>query len=220
MDDPTPHVASLLNLEPIGTAGLAICLAYLALERFRYRSAIEAVASDRYKQFADDEMLQRDESLDSLNELRWLCRKPCFNHEPSGIFATIYKLVYRRQFDIGLVGFLTLMCAITLISGAAKEVDFAWFQTWTKNATVVTAFFWFCVLAMVIPTASIFLGRKCVSWGHERAEHQERQVNNTLQYRAAGAKIAPEATAPAAPEIVPTKPVSKLPIRRTLGPTR
>lgn len=96
----------------MSSAGLGISLAYLALDRFRYRRDVEEIVLKLHEKYENDSALTEQNGLEPVNELKWLCRKECNGHNPRGVYAAPYSLLYRRHADLLIVGALAALCAI------------------------------------------------------------------------------------------------------------
>lgn len=177
---------TLHNLEPVATAGLAITLAYLALDRFRYRSVVETVAAKTRAEIGD--AMERERVLDPWNELRWLCRDDAASHSPIGFLANSYNLFYRNSLDVRIIAAGCLVCFLTLSIGAGLEVGAVPFLDFLNKPRWLIACFWVCVVSAVLPIASIGFGRKCSSWGSSRCRHLKRQLESVMQRDAQQAK--------------------------------
>ena len=169
------------TLEPIAGAGLAISLAYLALERFRYRRDVETVSSVLHEKYENDAQLGEDQTLEHLQELKWLCRRPCNGHSPSGAWAWFYGVFFRRHFDIWLVTLLAVMSAFILVQGVAGLIGVT--AKFTYGPALKLAFL-FCFLAMSIPGGAVLLGRWTRAKAIERAHKCDDQIAHALKISA------------------------------------
>ena len=194
----------IADLEPIAGAGLAVTLAYLALDRFRYRHLIETAGEKVFAVFEKNGGgLNIDEALEVLNDLKWLCRKDCNGHTPRGFGPSFYRFSFSKQADEIIISLLSVLSAITLLSGVAFKVGFWSWATALNSSFMVGMLFYSCSLAIVFPAAMVLCGRRCVRWGKEFAEHCEDQINKIMKNSARAA------AAPAAPAI-PVRPGFKL----------
>lgn len=172
----------LSMLEPVATAGFAVCLAYLALDRFRYRSAVENGANK-----LKDEIgvaMEKENVLDASNELRWMCREECNGHSPIGFLANAYHLFYRNSLDIKLVSGGAVVCFSVLALGAGLEIGKLGFLSFLEGSGWIGALYWFCIASSVTPVASILFGRRCAKWGVQRTAHLKKQLEQVMSHQA------------------------------------
>jgi hypothetical protein len=187
-------------------AGLAITLAYLALERFRYRRDVEHVSNSLREKYENVDRLQAQSSLEHLNEIRWLCRKSCNGHAPSGFMASAYAYLYRRHGDVFFISLLAALNAVILILGVAGVSAIS--PPVTAHWSIVAAFI-VCALAIGCPGAAVLLGRRCRSWGIARARQCDSQITIILRMSALEA-VVPQDNAPG---LVPQRGMKAPPFR-------
>ena len=195
----------IVNLEPIAGAGLAVTLAYLALDRFRYRQLIETAGERVFAVFQKNgHGVTIDEALEALNDLKWLCRKECNGHMPRGFGPMFYGWSFRRQADELIISVLAVLSALTLISGVALNAGIWSWVTVLNSQLIVGFLFYSCSSAIIFPAAMVLCGRRCVDWGKKFADHCEDQINKIMKNSARAA------SAPAATPAVPVRPGFKL----------
>lgn len=176
-------------LEPLASAGLAITLAYLALERFRYRRDVEHSAQPLYEIYAADKNLEARADMEHVNELGWLCRKHSNGFVPRGFHATIYAMLFRNHGDVFLITGLATVSAIVLIVGIAGQADILGQVT---ARWMITVCFWVCIFAMISPAIFVLGGRRCCRWGKVRTAACDKQIAYVLSTLAKRAALAPE----------------------------
>lgn len=166
-------------LEPIAGAGLAINLAYLALDRFRYRMQIEPHAEEACCELDKKDKDGAFAELDQVRELHWLARRQAkpevLPFKPSSRGAHAYHVVFRHHWDIYFVVAGALLCGFTLSLGVALSLN-----RWLYFAPHVSVFstgllFYGCLLLGTVPAGCVWLGRKCVAWGRSRVRHCKEQ---------------------------------------------
>lgn len=185
-------------------------LAYLALERFRYRDAVEDHAQKKERQIknASDE-----DTLEVVNDLKWLCREDCNGHTPRGFWANLYRCVFRSKVDEFFIAFLALWSAFTLSTGVAFNLGI-WDVLLFLNAPYVTySFFAGCLFALGVPASAVLVGRKCVAWGAKFADHCESEIAKIHKQSAQRATLPAPTPTPTPPTTTP-EPRSTV-IRRT-----
>lgn len=179
----------LYDLSPVASSGLAVCLAYLALERFRYRSAIELAAKskrDLVKVNGDHDI------IDVVRDLKWLCRDFCNGHAPRGWWANLYRYTFRQKVDEISIAFLAGICGFTLFAGVALKDNILSWPSMFNTSEYTNALFWVCFAGVAIPALSVLCGRKCMSWGEEFARHCEEQINAIMRQSAQSAEVPAE----------------------------
>jgi hypothetical protein len=156
-------VAYISELEPVATAGLGICLAYLALDRFRYRDKVQEFAILKRN---SSKMPQSGYEFESVLDLDWLCggegRK---GYVPRGLWANFYHHIFRKKIDELLISALAALCAIALCLGVALKVKILSDEFVLNTEHYAQVFYFACVFAVIFPPLSVIFGRKCVTWG-------------------------------------------------------
>lgn len=185
----TPPAVTLAALDAVATAGLAVTLAYLALERFRYRAEVETVAFSTKKEVGAP--LEKENILDASNELRWFCREECNGHTPAGFIANAYHILYRNSFDVWLVSFGATICLLTLAIGCGLELGKFSFFEFLQGRAWISLIYWICILSSSLPVVLIWFGRKCRAWSISRMAHLKRQLEHSLLADAQQAKAVP-----------------------------
>ena len=178
---PSPAIELITGLEPIAGAGLAINVAYLALDRFRYRRRIEPVAEEKCVLNDEQDAFEGFHDLDPVKELKWLARRVSSkDYVPRGRAAAAYRYGFRKHQDIFFAGSAASMCAFTVATGVALSVgrwEWAHFLTISPFPGVL---FYACLASMIIPVGVVLAGRRCANWGRERIEHCTNQVAISL----------------------------------------
>ncbi|MEQ1726071.1 MAG: hypothetical protein ABL882_09120 [Sphingopyxis sp.] len=179
----------LSSIEPVAGAGFAMALAYLALDRFRYREKIEGAARHALEKYdaEGDGTPDLPPSLkgnETVNELQWLCRKDCNGFTPKGLQIWLYRAIFRRNFDVFIVVFLGAMSGLALSSGVAISIGtWGWLGCFnTPWGTFVM--FYICLLSLAVPPFSVWIGRYLAKWGGVRANQLDGQIAEIMKLRA------------------------------------
>jgi hypothetical protein len=188
----------------MASAGLAITLSYLALERFRYRRDVEATALRLFEAYQGNAKLDCRDSLEHVNEIGWLCRRHSNGFKSKGLFAFIYRVFFRSHGDIIAVALLAIFSAVILVLGVAGGSDII--QPLTSRWAILGGF-GESAAALLVPAVSVLAGRRCCRWGIERAIACDRQIAVVLMIGAQEAAIGPpDACLPDSPQPEPTRP--------------
>jgi hypothetical protein len=160
-------------IEPVAGAGLAVSLAYLALDRFRYRDDVERYAQNKKTLLANE---GDADTLEVVNDLRWLCREDCNGHTPRGSLAHFYHYVFRSKADEVLIALSALWAAFTLAAGVAFNLGTWDFLLVLNRPPIANSMFAGCLFALGFPAFAVLCGRKCVTWGKSFADHCESEI--------------------------------------------
>lgn len=173
-------------------AGLAVALAYLALDRFRYRDAVERCALQKYRDFESSGA--NDGSFEAMRDLRWLCRNEENGHTPRGFKANFYHYFFRNKLDEIIIAMVGALSGCTLIGGVALNADVAPLSLLAASIDsrwTCYLFFYACMMAIVLPAIAVLCGRGCVAWGSEFTDYCSNEINTVLKNSARQASIPP-----------------------------
>lgn len=164
-------------------------LAYLALDRFRYRSAIEKaakIALDKYDAEGDGtpDLPSSLHGNETVNELKWLCRKDCNGYVPKGWQIAIYRYVFRRHADVFGITLLGTLAAFALACGVAFSLSRWTFLKGIDTPFGAGVFFYASLGALIIPPALIWGGRFLTKWGAKRSIELDEQIAGIMVLRA------------------------------------
>jgi hypothetical protein len=194
---PTP-IESLIALEPLSGAALALCLAYLALERFRYRDTIQANAVEKLR----DEQHTSDvvHHTTAFGTLVWLagsaappaCIRACEqarengnatkDRAPSGFKATTYDWLFRIPLGEGIVAALAVIAFTVLFSGVCASAGiWTCFPTSILSVLSPTTFLMLLLAGSVFPVLLVGLGRMCMTWSKRYADDMGQELKETAE---------------------------------------
>ena len=178
------------GLEPVAGAAVAINLAYLALDRFRYSSIVQDVAVSGL----GDEKVHGDTRLQKTTPFKVLCllageKAPATckvaisdDEDSYGFWFWIYRSLFRKGWDewIGfactfwayLVLFLGVASAVGTISGAVN-----FFTNWVSASFAI----WSLLIVTLFPLVFVGLGRGCSTWAQNHAEKMGRELAETAK---------------------------------------
>lgn len=191
----------LAALEPLAGAALALSLAYLALDRFRYRDTIQKLAA----KWLDDQKQETPavSQLTAFHTLVWLagnlapheCQMACQEENakangngrspkvgrPDGVLSSFYGWFFRRNIAEGAVAFFAGSSFATLAAGVCFKSG-VWL--WLPQKMVLAGiqpWFWLAILGALMPVFTVGLGRLCVSWAEESTRTWGDEVSSTAE---------------------------------------
>lgn len=187
-DSPGGRGLDIGDIEPIAGAGFAMCLAYLALDRFRYRTEVEKAAQSALATLdkEGDGTPDPPEAIannDAMLELKWFARHDCNGFRPQHPWTWVYSAIYRRETDKWTIISLAVLAAFVLLSGVgAKIATWLWSSAITGEGSLG---FWFyiCLACIVVPPLSVGIGRHVMEWCQRRSKHLESQILILLKDR-------------------------------------
>jgi hypothetical protein len=165
-----------------------MCLAYLALDRFRYRAEIERAANvalgtlDKEGDGTPDPPPSL-ENNDQVLELKWLARKSCNGFKPNHPWLWTYSFFFRNEADVFGATILAFASAAVLALGVALKIDRWPWATKFNTEPWIGRSFYICLVAVIGPPMIVWLGRKIMQWSTRRCEHLDTQIANILKLR-------------------------------------
>lgn len=198
----------LPNLEPLTAGALALNLAYLNLERFRYRDKIRSRARtelDRLNGGGSDNTPRK------LLENRWfqevdrLAALP--NHDPTGDddlrsasyrgngplpagpWGRIYNGFYERHQDMYVTCILTVYSIFLLALGTAHSSGILISTSCWFSADLIAFTFWGLVVSILAPIAFVIVGKQIVRWGKDVSKENVNGLVGLLSDEAKDASL-------------------------------
>jgi hypothetical protein len=160
----------------MATSGLAVTLAYVVLDRFRYRREIEDAASVCYQKYSALPLVVGEKVPAYWKEVQWLCRKSSEKFKPAGFWGGVYKRLFRGQIDFGIIVALAIFSGGTLAVGVALNLHIWSGIRWANTATAARISFYICLLATTFPFLAMYGGHRCARWGRLRADFCDREL--------------------------------------------
>ena len=177
------------GLEPGSTASLAINLAYLALDRFRYKTLINDEA--------DEQLLKCDLSDDQtktmiqFRQLVYLSSKKNQdehkkwtngNPAPPGNLAYAYHRLFNHNIDEIIISTFTVISFFLLYLGMAENERYLSFLIDTSYKEIIVSIsFYFLFISTICPMAFVILGRACVNWASKLSKSMGEELKNTAE---------------------------------------
>lgn len=174
-------------LEPLSGAALAICLAYLALDRFRYRTIIREGAT---KELTPD-LYQTDgvHHTTPFKTLVWLagptaptgCQNGNSPRRPQGLEPACYGWLFDKPSDEVIVALFAFISFCILLGVVCINANIAsWYISLISYFPPGLLFF-LLVIGAIAPVAFVLLGRRCVSWAEVQSREMAEELQNTAQ---------------------------------------
>jgi hypothetical protein len=189
------------DLEPLAGAGFAMCLAYLALDRFRYRTEIERAANAALGTLDKEGDGTPDpppslENNDQVLELKWLARKNCNGFKPNHPWLWAYSVAFRNEVDVFVAAVLAFASASVLTFGVALKIKRWPFAAEFNIEPWIGRSFYICLAAVIGPPIAVWFGRKIMQWSTGRCKHLDEQIAAILKLRV------PDTQAPVLPDTI------------------
>lgn len=179
-------------LEPVAGAALAINLAYLALDRFRYKNLIQEYASAK---LSPDE-IHTDTRLHGTTSFKVLCwmagpRAPriCqtikLDRRPTGFLASAYHWLFLFWGGLdeylavaaALWSYLTVLVGVAYAIGAFKGFVGLWTYIFSAPASLTCL-----ALATLLPVVFVVIGRSCVGWADTQSNEMGEELNGLAEH--------------------------------------
>lgn len=191
-------MSRMAALEPLSAASLAITLAYLALDRFRYRDKIQAQAAEKLN---DDSLTgPAVHHTTAFGALIWLAGSeapqacviacdaaisngtPKKNKAPAGFKATSYDWLFRVAIGEGVVAFLSGISFIVLVAAVAVQSQvMVWLPTTLLWFFPLGVYFAALLAGSILPVLLVWLGRACVKWAENHTHEMGEEMKATAQ---------------------------------------
>ncbi len=188
------------NLEPIAGIAFALNLAYLGLQRFRYRQAIREHVSKSMGELRDASQNTKDTRLykavarlSSLGETdRKLFRSSDKNANLNGVWSFFYEWLFECNQDrlIAIAG--GLLSVAIVILGVFHNSNGSCFAENAFKFDYIVYWIWLIVFTQALPVTFVLLGNYVVHGAIKFAENHIEDLKKTMQDQAANAKIPPK----------------------------
>lgn len=198
-------------MEPLCGASMAIGLAYLALERFRYRSQIRKLATAQL----EAEICANDNvhHTTPVKTLVWLAGsklpegmsgKNVQSKRPEGFGPCLYGILFSRGHDELAVLATSCWAMIILIAGVCVGAS-SWMWLPTALATIIPPgiLLFMLVSCLVLPILLVAMGRHCVAWADKQSVEMGLELSTTAETMRQAARDLPVPEVPARRHIRP-----------------
>lgn len=187
----------LAKLEPVLGIVFALNLAYIGLQRFRYRENIKKHVQTRLNELKDipDQHCDTDwykqilrlanleqndgDSLEIKSQEKM----------PSEIWAKCYVWIYENHRDRAAVVMAACACAALLFLGVAHEIPYL---NWSRSPFTINYihyWLWFVAFLGFLPIGFVLLGRRVVRDANDFVTRNIRNLKKTFQKQAQEIKI-------------------------------
>jgi hypothetical protein len=151
--------------------GFALGLAYLNLERFRYRAKIRDFAAQSISRFNTEGVKEKGELQSGYGRIQRYATLANNGHTdriPSnrivklgkGVWCAIYGWLFEFHSDRDFVGLFTFLAALTIVLGVAENT-FAHLKP-MQSPDAQKLFFWLALTSMLLPPFFVWIGNKVV----------------------------------------------------------
>jgi hypothetical protein len=184
-------------LEPLSAAALALCLAYLALDRFRYRNRIQSHAAS----ILQDSVRSIDgvAHTTAFGSLTWLAGqdapngclqacaeartngKPLKDKPPLGFKSSAYNWLYKWPLAEFVIFGLAVFAFFALTSGVlVKSNVWAVVPLTVAGAMSIKLMLILLLLGCAFPATLVWLGRLCVDWGISYSNEMGDELQDSI----------------------------------------
>ena len=188
-------VSLLPQLEPVCGVGVAVSIAYLNLERFRYRKDIREHAQallERLKALSSYNIMQHDEKIALIENLAGLrdnsragdlnganpVAKPLIRSRQ----RTVYDIIYRFHMDRWICVFFGIVCFLGLCLGAAHAAQSTlWLARFFTSPGQYNFWLIFTSLGTICPLLFVWGGGWIVRSLNNQAKIAFESCEKTLQ---------------------------------------
>ncbi len=188
-------------LESISAGGLAMSLAYLNMERFRYRTKIRESAGSETLKLEKMDGYEHCEKLEQVKIFKYLSglkdnddlgkvhgKQAKFTFSLS-LSLLIYNLLFDKHIDRKGGMCFVLLCAFVLVIGVAHSIGISFAESWFSASWIR---YWFALMTISIAypllmmLAGWYVVKRLISKGSAAAQ----QITEVLASQAAAAKMA------------------------------
>lgn len=194
-------LASLLpNLEPILGAAFALNLAYIGLERFRYRKKIREyarvtmgdLAVNPPSHFPTTSVYKSVHRLANLGDNERKLFQKSKNGDLTGKWSGVYEYLFECHQDRGLAVAAAFLSVAGLTLGVAHNIGITWLD-WAFSTDWISYWFWLNVFFLALPVTLVGLGRYAVAGAQTFADKQVFDLTAMLQKKVEDAGLPAEA---------------------------
>lgn len=189
-------LSALPDLEPILGCSFALNLAYIGLQRFRYRRDIRDYANTELGDLAinppenciDTSLYKSVVRLSSLGNDRKIFRKSEQNADLSGFWSFIYECYFECHQDRILTIASASISAALLSLGVAHNIGVSWFSSYFSDSNI---FYWYLLVnfILILPVASVVAGWYTVSGAKSFAAKQIVDLKLVMQTKVTEARV-------------------------------
>ena len=190
-------------------AGLALNLAYINLERFRYRSKIRLHARkelERLKSKGGAEIPEEFIEIRNYKLVKYLSALPDNdadiakrgdkseekNNEevwPEGLWPKIYKYLFDKHQDRIFSFLMVIVSTFLLVVGVAHSIGHAQCISCLFSNEWILLSFYILVASVIFPMFFVMLGTRVVRWGTDIASENVAELEKMMQGVARQARI-------------------------------
>jgi hypothetical protein len=213
------HFHSFLStLDHLGETGLAINLAFLNLDRFRYRQLVRKHAQKKLTELDEERSI-----ADGAKTTKWYCEvkylagladnDPLEKHTdqdahaekqderpPDGVWSWVYRSVFEKHRDRFISFSLSAFCLLVIVLGPLQDAELITVFNCYFTDGVIWLLWGMLTASILLPIGFMRLGMGVVHWATQYAN------TNIAELAKMKKKVVKEATAPAIHRRLPVIP--------------
>ena len=170
----------------------ALNLAYVGLERFRYREKIKSYAKKRLDDLKNHEKLSKSSWLKTVTHLAKLPNdsKALNKTEfPRESWCKWYRCIFNPCWDFNTSIFLTFCSAILIAIGVSHQSGVDGILGWMFAQKYYHCWWWAITLSSIVPVWFVWIGKEMVFDARHYIDQQVDNMESALQDEARSAKV-------------------------------
>lgn len=175
----------------------ALNLAYIGLQRFRYRETIKQHATQKLEELSDiPEQTCETDWYKQILRLRALEKNDGSEERnnapekmPSEIWAHLYVALYEKHLDKKIVECVAFICASLIFLGVAHQLAHLSFSRFVFSEGYIVYWFWLIAVFAALPVCLVAIGRFVVNGALGFVNHNIKNLKKTFQKQAQEATI-------------------------------
>lgn len=198
MDTCASALSLLPKIEPLTATAVAICLAYLNLERFRYRSAIRKYAQEiirqydentDYKNLSEHSNIQFLKRLASLDDHEHIATTTGTNNSSWTGWGYVYSIVFEKHRDRKIILAGVSIALLLLCLGVSHDIGHIVFLSCLFSSSIIIVSYYISLFLIFVPITLVLLGQTVVDRAKKKADGTLKDIEITMQALAKKAKM-------------------------------
>ena len=156
------ETAQFGKLEPLAGFSLALNLAYLNLQRWRYKEQVKSIAKKALDELHESNPQGSNHTgLNQFNSLMYLTGD-AHKWRKLPVFLQVFDIIFGKETDIKLSATFTVCAFIILATGVMHQIHIGRFLLPLATYGGTQIGFWILISSLGIPVAFVWGGRKFV----------------------------------------------------------